>query len=135
MKKLGIFAAALTILAGSSGLATAQLREDQGRPQVPAMGDHRGGEQRGGEQRGGEQRGGEQRGGEQRGNEHSDWRRGGRVAHEDWDRGRHIDYRDYRQYHLRQPPRGYEWREIDGRFVLAVIATGVITDIIILNAR
>lgn len=119
MKKLGIFAAALTILAGSSGLATAQLREDQGRPQGPAMGDHRGGEQRGGEQRG---------------NEHSDWRRGGRVAHEDWDRGRHIDYRDYRQYHLRQPPRGYEWREIDGRFVLAVIATGVIADII-LNAR
>jgi Ni/Co efflux regulator RcnB len=87
-----------------------------------------------GDHRGGEQRGGEQRGGEQRGNERSDWRRGGRVAHEDWDRGRHIDYRDYREHHLRQPPRGYEWREIDGRFVLAVIATGVIADII-LNAR
>jgi Ni/Co efflux regulator RcnB len=115
MKKLGIFAAALTILAGSCGLATAQQRDDQRRLQGPAMGDHRGEDHRGGD--------------------HADWHRGGRIAHEDWNRGRHINYRDYRQYHLRQPPRGYEWREIDGRFVLAVIATGVIAEIIILNAR
>lgn len=121
MKKLSIFAAALTILAGSCGLATAQPRDEQGRPQGPAAGDHRGEQHRGEDQRGGEHRGGE----------HADWKRGGRIAHEDWERGRHIDYREH---HLRQPPRGYEWREIDGRFVLAAIATGVIADII-LNAR
>ena len=49
----------------------------------------------------------------------------------DWERGRRLDYGDYR---LREPPRGYEWREIDGRFVLGAIATGIIADIII-NAR
>jgi Ni/Co efflux regulator RcnB len=60
--------------------------------------------------------------------EHPEWRQGYRMEHGDWDRGRRIDFREH---HLREPPRGYEWREVDGRFVLAAIATGVIADIVL----
>jgi Ni/Co efflux regulator RcnB len=47
--------------------------------------------------------------------EHKDWKKGERIRHEDWDRGERVDYR---HYHLNEPPRGYEWRLIDGNYVL-----------------
>jgi Ni/Co efflux regulator RcnB len=58
---------------------------------------------------------------------HADWRQGHRMAHDDWARGQHIDYRSH---HLRAPPRGYEWREVDGNYVMAAAATGLIASII-----
>jgi len=58
---------------------------------------------------------------------HDDWRRGHRLSHDDWARGSRIDYRSH---HLRRPPRGYEWREVDGNYVLAAAATGLIASII-----
>jgi Ni/Co efflux regulator RcnB len=61
---------------------------------------------------------------------HADWRQGGHIAHNDWNRGRHVDYRGR---HLRKPPRGYEWREVDGNYVLAAAATGLIASIILAN--
>jgi len=57
---------------------------------------------------------------------HDEWRRGGRIRHEDWDRGSRIDYRRYR---LRRPPRGYEWRDVDGYYVLASPASGAIISV------
>lgn len=59
---------------------------------------------------------------------HQDWRRGEPMRHEDWDRGRRFDYHGYG---LREPPPGYEWREVDGAFVLGAIATGVIASILL----
>lgn len=59
---------------------------------------------------------------------HSDWKRGGRISHDDWQRGATVDWR---AHHLRQPPRGYEWREVDGNYVLAAVATGIIASVII----
>jgi Ni/Co efflux regulator RcnB len=56
-----------------------------------------------------------------------DWHRGDRIGRDDWNRGGRIDYREH---HLRAPPRGYEWREVNSRYILAAIATGVIADII-----
>jgi len=47
--------------------------------------------------------------------EHKEWRRGAAIRHEDWDRAEHVDWH---QYHLSAPPRGYEWRMIDGQYVL-----------------
>lgn len=47
---------------------------------------------------------------------HDEWRKGSRVQHEDWDRGERVDYKQYR---LRRPPEGHEWRQIDGNYVLA----------------
>ena len=46
----------------------------------------------------------------------------------DWNRGERVDYRTY---HLAAPRRGYEWREVDGNYVMAAIATGVIASTII----
>lgn len=59
---------------------------------------------------------------------HEEWRKGYHMRHEDWGRAERIDYRTY---HLRRPPRGYEWREVDGNYVLAAVATGVIASVVI----
>jgi len=58
---------------------------------------------------------------------HDEWRRGYHLRHEDWDRGERIDWR---ARHLRRPPRGYEWREVDGNYVMAAVATGIIASVI-----
>ncbi len=67
--------------------------------------------------------------GQEHGNRQT-WRRGERMGYDDW---RNAPPVDYRSHHLRRPPRGYEWRETNGRYVLAAVATGLIASII-LNA-
>ena len=55
-----------------------------------------------------------------------------------WSRGDRLpsNYRtsryavDYRRHHLRAPPRGYQWRQVDNNYVLAAVATGLILEII-----
>ena len=59
---------------------------------------------------------------------HSDWRNHGHVSYDDWNRGQQVDWRSH---HLRAPPRGYEWRYVDGRYVMAAVATGLIASIIL----
>jgi Ni/Co efflux regulator RcnB len=59
--------------------------------------------------------------------ERHEWRRGDRFDRDDWRRGRDVDWRFY---HLHAPGRGYRWCEIDGRFVLVAVATGVIIEIL-----
>ncbi|MDE1163607.1 MAG: RcnB family protein [Acidobacteriaceae bacterium] len=63
---------------------------------------------------------------------HDNWHRGYRMAPNDWGRGRRIDYR---AYHLAPPRRGYEWREVDGNYVMAAVATGIIASTIIATSR
>lgn len=63
---------------------------------------------------------------------HDEWKKGYHMRHEDWDRGERVDYR---QYHLHRPPHGYEWRVVDGNYVLAAVATGVIASVVIAGAR
>jgi Ni/Co efflux regulator RcnB len=58
---------------------------------------------------------------------HDDWKKGAKIHDEDWQRGEHVDYHDA---HLRAPPRGYEWRMVDGNYVLAAVATGVIASVV-----
>jgi len=62
---------------------------------------------------------------------HEEWKRGYHMRHDDWDRGERVDYH---HYHLRQPPHGYEWREVDGNYVLAAVATGVIASVVAASA-
>ena len=59
---------------------------------------------------------------------HDEWKKGANINHNDWNRGTKIDYN---HYHLHAPPRGYEWREVDGNYVLAAVATGVISSVIV----
>lgn len=58
---------------------------------------------------------------------HEEWKKGYHMRHEDWDRGERVDYR---AYHLRRPPSGYEWRLVDGNYVLGAVATGVIASVV-----
>jgi Ni/Co efflux regulator RcnB len=62
---------------------------------------------------------------------HDEWKKGARMNHDDWNRGEHVDYRRYR---LHTPPRGYEWREVDGNYVMAAVATGVIASVVAASA-
>jgi len=62
---------------------------------------------------------------------HEEWKKGAKIEDADWKRGEHIDYK---QQHLRAPPHGYEWREVDGNYVLAAVATGVIASVIAASA-
>ena len=59
---------------------------------------------------------------------HADWRKGGHIEQADWNRGQQVDYR---AHHLAKPKRGYEWRQVDGNYVLAAAATGLIASIIV----
>jgi Ni/Co efflux regulator RcnB len=58
---------------------------------------------------------------------HEEWKKGAKLRDEDWKRGEHIDYREH---HLKSPPHGYEWRMVDGNYVLAAVATGVIASVV-----
>ena len=69
--------------------------------------------------------------GQDRGNSHH-WQRGERMGYNDWQTAQPVDYR---QHHLRHPPRGYEWRQSNGRYVLAAVATGVIASMIIAGSH
>jgi Ni/Co efflux regulator RcnB len=62
---------------------------------------------------------------------HSEWRKGAKIQQNDWNRGAQVDYRSH---HLNAPPRGYEWREVDGNYVLAAVATGIIASVIVDSA-
>jgi Ni/Co efflux regulator RcnB len=59
---------------------------------------------------------------------HDEWKKGVRMQDADWQRGERIDYHNA---HLRAPPHGYEWRMVDGNYVLAAIATGVIASVVV----
>jgi Ni/Co efflux regulator RcnB len=48
--------------------------------------------------------------------QHQEWKAGSKIQQEDWNRGDKVDYQ---QNHLRRPPAGHEWRQIDGNYVLA----------------
>lgn len=58
---------------------------------------------------------------------HDEWHKGARISHDDWNRGERVDWR---AHHLRRPARGYEWRRVDGNYVLAAAATGLIASAI-----
>lgn len=55
-----------------------------------------------------------------------EWQRGGRLPDEY--RGHRYEVRDWRGHHLSAPPRGYHWVQVNGDYVLAAVATGVILD-------
>lgn len=62
---------------------------------------------------------------------HQEWKKGYHMRHEDWDRGERVDYHTY---HLHRPPNGYEWRLVDGNYVMAAVATGVVASIVVASS-
>ena len=111
MKNLSLCVAAIALVAGS---ATSAVAQDYGH----------------GHDR--QSNGGQHRGwGRDQGNSHH-WNRGERMGYNDWNGASRVDYR---RYHLRQPPRGYEWRQQNDQFILGAIATGAIASIMLNNGR
>jgi Ni/Co efflux regulator RcnB len=47
---------------------------------------------------------------------HEEWKKGAKIRNEDWARGEQVDWH---AHHLRKPPAGYEWRQVDGNYVMA----------------
>jgi Ni/Co efflux regulator RcnB len=121
MKKILSTALALTLLAGAAP-AFAQGHDDHRDNNAMSMHDDMHGDTHGGMH--------SDMHDNMRGPSHSDWHQGGKIGHDDWGRGQHVDYR---QHHLRKPPRGYEWRQVDNNYVLAAAATGLIASIILAN--
>jgi Ni/Co efflux regulator RcnB len=54
---------------------------------------------------------------------HEEWKKGAKIRNEDWARGEQVDWH---AHHLRRPPAGYEWRQVDGNYILARPSDGVI---------
>jgi Ni/Co efflux regulator RcnB len=59
------------------------------------------------------------------------FRRGGRLPPEY--RGRQYVVDDWRGHHLSAPPRGYQWVQTGGDYVLIAIATGIIAQLLLGN--
>ena len=55
-----------------------------------------------------------------------DWQRGASLPREY--RGNKYVVNDWRGHHLSAPPRGYHWIQVNGDYVLAAVATGIILD-------
>ena len=105
----------------------AQDRPDDHHDNRP--GEHRDGDRHDGDHRGSEHaQGGHDQGGPHNFVRHDEWHKGGRMDRKDWKRGERMDYR---AYHLDPPPHGYEWRQIDGNYVLATISGGLILHVVI----
>ena len=121
MKALILAVATLATVAGAAGAADAQgYSNNRGSDQ-----NYRGSDQ-------GQRDSGNHRGWGREQNSDHRWRRGERVGYDNWRNARAVDYR---QHHLRQPPRGYEWRESNGQYILAAVATGLIASIILNGSR
>ena len=103
---------AALMIAGAPAAAAAQDRHDASQQETMRS----------------ERRDGDHQGwGADRGQDHA-YRRGERMGYNDWSAAPVVDYRSR---HLRRPKRGYEWREHNGRYILAEIATGAIASVVL----
>ena len=59
------------------------------------------------------------------------WHKGDRIP--DSYRDKRYEVTDWRAHHLSAPPSGYHWVNVNGDFVLAAVATGVIADMLLNN--
>jgi Ni/Co efflux regulator RcnB len=130
--------AALLAAAAAPGFAQDRYHGDRGDDRRVSQRDHDRGDRRVDDRRDGYQaRGGGRYGDEGSGGgrhwdgagPNHDIRRGGRLP----SRYRNHQYvvDNWRDHHLRPPPRGYHWVQTGSDYVLAAIATGVIADLII----
>jgi Ni/Co efflux regulator RcnB len=55
------------------------------------------------------------------------WTRGERLPASYRTRSHYVDYR---RHHLRQPPRGYQWVQVDNNYALIALTSGLISQLI-----
>ena len=128
------------IVASISSVAVAQDRGDRGHDDNN-RGDNM---QRGNDNHGDGDRGGNNHGNDNHGNDRGgrpqmaqdrgagpghDLRKGGRLPSQY--RNRQYVVNDWRGHHLSAPPRGYQWVQTGGDYVLVAAATGLIASILL----
>lgn len=123
MKTRALLAGLLIATVGMSGLAQANPGNGN-----PAHGDSGHGNDSGKGHDGSWPANHQQRGHDAR-DDHRDWHEGGKVPQRYRDDSHWVQ--DWHDHDLPEPPRGHRWLNIDGDYVLAAVATGVITSIIL----
>lgn len=58
------------------------------------------------------------------------WHRGGYVPRDVWQH-RRVAWNQHRYPRLYAPPRGHQWVQVDGEFLLVAVATGLIANVIL----
>lgn len=58
------------------------------------------------------------------------WHRGGYVPRDVWQH-RRVAWNQHRHARLYAPPRGHQWVQVDGEFLLVAVATGLIANVIL----
>ena len=58
-------------------------------------------------------------------------RKGGRLSNDY--RGKQYVVNDWRGHHLSAPPRGYQWVQTGGDYVLVAVVSGIIAQILLGN--
>lgn len=113
MKRLLTATLALSLLAGTAGVASAKPDQDDRKEHRYEEGRHDNGNHYG-----------------QKKNKHH-WARGDRLDRSYYsDRSRYVDYR---RYELRAPPPGYQWVQVDSNYALVALTTGLISSLIAVN--
>ena len=59
--------------------------------------------------------------------EYRRWARGERLPSNYRTRSHYVDYR---RHHLRQPPRGYQWVQVNNQYLMVALASGMIWQIV-----
>ncbi len=118
MKRLLTATLALTLLAGTAASAQPHgndRHDDRGRHEQNRYDNDRGARHDNGNHYGQQKR----------------WARGQRLPASYYrDRGHYVDYR---RHHLRAPPRGYQWVQVDNNYAMVALASGLIASIIAAN--
>ena len=109
-----------------------QRKHSQGNQQGNQQGNHQGNQQ--GQKHQAKQQHAAQGHGKARAGHHSagpqHWKRGDHVSRDYYGNKRYW-VSDWKAHHLSRPPEGHRWLNVDGRYVLTAVATGVITAIIL----
>jgi Ni/Co efflux regulator RcnB len=58
---------------------------------------------------------------------HPQWRQGQRLPAQYRTRGHYVDYH---RHHLRAPPRGYQWVQVDNNYALVALTSGLIASLV-----
>ena len=125
MKRLLTAALALSLLGGTAAVAQPDRHDDHGR--YDQRGDRRDDNNHGYER----SREVHARNYDRQAYHH--WGRGQRLPASYYqDRGHYVDYRTY---HLRRPPHGYQWVQVDNNYALVALTSGVIASIIAASNR
>ena len=125
-KSNALVCAVLAMSLSTTGIAFAQERRD-GNGHGPGQA----GQRDGPPDRGGPDQWHRPRAGERGAGPGHNFHQGDRLPQAE--RQRRYVVNDWRARHLREPPRGYQWVQSGGDYVLVAIATGVILELLLSN--